>query len=140
MHLAVMSRLYNNFGSVERDRLEANVNSINFPEFQRYADDAAVYEEKTGEHEIRFKDDLLQLAEHERDSGDTAAERLLKEMEGNSGKEKGIRKKKEKADAVRLFIGVTRLYADLYVARDLSNRVTARKECGTRFSPEGWLG
>ena len=34
-HLAVMSRLYNDFGSVSRDLIEANVNSINFPEFHR---------------------------------------------------------------------------------------------------------
>ena len=32
-HLAVMSRMYNDYGSITRDRLEANINSINFPGF-----------------------------------------------------------------------------------------------------------
>lgn len=75
------------------------------------------------EHEVKLKEDLLELAKHERQSADVAAERLLGELEGK-GEAGGARKKKEKADAIRLFIGVTRLYADLYVARDLSNRVT----------------
>ena len=123
MHLAVMSRLYNDFGSVERDRIEANINSINFPEFHIYTNHETSYTERGAvEHEERLKEDLLELANHERHSADTAAERLLKELEGNGDKEGGIRKK-EKADAVRLFIGVTKLYADLYVARDLSNRI-----------------
>lgn len=124
MHLAVMSRLYNDFGSVERDRLEANINSINFPEFHGCA--APRTEEEgaaAAEHEVKLKEDLLELAKHERQSADVAAERLLGELEGK-GEAGGARKKKEKADAIRLFIGVTRLYADLYVARDLSNRVT----------------
>ncbi|KAL8687602.1 MAG: hypothetical protein Q9218_006270, partial [Villophora microphyllina] len=34
-HLAVMSRLYNDYGSVLRDDAESNINSINFPEFHR---------------------------------------------------------------------------------------------------------
>lgn len=125
MHLAIMSRLYNDFGSVERDRIEANINSINFPEFHNYANHSASdTEEAAAEYEKRLKEDLLELATHERHSADIAAERLLKDLDEYKGKEGGIRKK-EKVKAVRLFIGVTRLYADLYVARDLSNRVAA---------------
>lgn len=126
MHLAVMSRLYNDFGSVERDRVEANVNSVNFPDFHGCTDRAGGWTEGEGaaRHEMRLKEDLLELARHERASAEGAAERLLGEVEGK-GEGGGVRKrKKEKADAIRLFVGVTRLYADLYVARDLSNRVT----------------
>ncbi len=126
MHVAVMSRLCNDFGSMERDRIEANINSINFPEFHNSTNrSASDTEEAAAEHEERLKEDLLELAIHERHSADVAAERLLKELDEYKGKEGGIRKKKEKMDAVRLFIGVAKLYADLYVARDLSNRVAA---------------
>ena len=124
MHLAVMSRLYNDFGSVERDRIEANINSINFPEFHNYANHSASDTEKAAAgNERRLKEELLELATHERHSAHIAAESLLKELVEYKGKEGGIRKKKEKVDALRLFIGAAELYADLYVARDVSNRV-----------------
>lgn len=126
MHLAVMSRLYNDFGSVERDRIEANINSINFPEFPKYAShENSDTEKATARHKRRLKEDLLELAKHERRSAEMAAERLLEDLEASGGQGGGIRKRKEKADALRLFIGVTSLYADLYVARDLSNRIAA---------------
>ena len=51
-----------------------------------------------------------------------ASETLLRDLEG-AFEAGGRRRKEDKVNAVKLFIGVTRLYADLYVARDLSNRV-----------------
>ena len=125
-HLAVMSRLYNDFGSVNRDRIEANVNSINFPEFHRGLNQVDACSE-TAEYERRLKNELLKLAENERRSADIASETFLRDLEGTY--EAGGRQRKEdKVNAVKLFIGVTRLYADLYVARDLSNRIVAPSE------------
>ena len=122
-HLAVMSRLYNDFGSVNRDRIEANVNSINFPEFHRGLDQVDTCTEPA-EYERKLKNELLKLAENERQSADMASETFLRDFEGTF--EAGGRQKKEdKVNAVKLFVGVTRLYADLYVARDLSNRIVA---------------
>ena len=126
MHIAVMSRLYNDFGSLKRDRLEANVNSVNFPEFHNAAIHATdPTEDLAVEQEIRLKAELLELAKHERHSVDIAGERFMNDLESNNEKVDGMLKKKEKADAVRLFVGVTKLYADLYVARDLSNPIAA---------------
>ncbi|KAI0837753.1 hypothetical protein F5Y06DRAFT_270158 [Hypoxylon sp. FL0890] len=53
-HLAAFCRLYNDFGSVARDRTENNLNSINFPEFSSECD------------EQKVKSKLLYIAEYER--------------------------------------------------------------------------
>lgn len=127
-HLAVMSRLYNDFGSVVRDRIEANINSTNFPEFHANMNDLSIStDEKMGLTDKKMlKEELLRLAEHERKCADLASERLLKTLKS---KEIGVGREsaKLKADGVRLFLGVTSLYADLYVARDLSNQVKNRQ-------------
>lgn len=123
-HLAVMSRLYNDYGSAVRDRVEANINSINFPEFHTYAGDltGSSNEEMASSSEKMLKEDLLKLAQHERSYAEVTFERLMTDMEGKEGRIKR-ESEKQKANAVRLFFEVTKLYADLYVARDLSNRV-----------------
>ena len=122
-HLAVMSRLHNDFGSVDRDRIEENVNSINFPEFHRGFNQVDTCTE-TAENERKLKNELLKLAEIERQSAYMASETFLRDLEGTF--EAGGRQRKEdKANAIKLFIEVTRLYADLYIARDLSNRIVA---------------
>ena len=127
-HLAVMSRLYNDFGSVVRDRFEANINSTNFPEFHANVNNPPISSDEKGglTHEKMLKEELLRLAEYERNCADLASERLLKTLES---KERGIGREtaKLKANGVRLFLGVTNLYADLYVARDLSNQVNFEK-------------
>lgn len=108
------------------EALYSNVNSVNFPEFHNAAIHATdLTEDLAAEQEIRLKTELLELAEHERHSVDIAAERFLNDLESSNEKGVGMLKKKEKADTVRLFTGVTKLYADLYVARDLSNRIAA---------------
>ena len=119
-----MSRLYNNYGSVNRDRTEANVNSITFPEFHRGFFNQVDACTETAVYERRLKNELLKLAENERRSADIASETLLRDLEGTS-EAGGRRRKEDKVNSVKLFIGVTRLYADLYVARDLSNRIVA---------------
>lgn len=126
-HLAAMSRLYNDFGSVERDRLEANINSINFPEFdERLHHVKSSTGTTTARREQRPKKELLALADFERQNAEVASEKLLLVLE--TGAESGEPPtRKRKADAVRLFVGVTTLYADLYVARDLSNRIETQR-------------
>ena len=39
-HLAAMCRMYNDYGSIARDRAEQNDNSVNFPEFHGEAQNA----------------------------------------------------------------------------------------------------
>lgn len=120
-HLAVMSRLYNDYGSLARDREEANVNSANFPEFHRshaLGGSAVNGEGHTIIEESRLKADLLEIAMYERESADSVGQKLLENLRASgSSKERG------KADGVTLFMGVTALYADMYVQKDLSNHI-----------------
>ena len=120
-HLAVMSRLYNDYGSLARDRKEANINSANFPEFHSsHAPGRSTIngEEHTVTKESRLKADLLGIAKYERESADSVGQKLLEKLRASgSSKERG------KADGVTLFMGVTALYADMYVQRDLSNHI-----------------
>lgn len=53
-HLAALCRLYNDYGSIARDRDEDNLNSINFPEFQGNIDERDI------------KGNLKIIAEYER--------------------------------------------------------------------------
>ena len=120
-HLAVMSRLYNDFGSLARDRAEANVNSTNFPEFHGTTSHGYSIpngEERPAMKEAQLKADLLTLARHERESADSVGHRLIEKLRV-SGSSRG----RSKADGITLFMGVTALYADMYVARDLSNHI-----------------
>lgn len=113
-HLSVMSRLYNDYGSIVRDRAEANLNSVNFPEFHEpFSKDSADNEDR--EHGL--KTELLRLAQYERDCVEAAAERFDKDLRQTPGNAQRV------ADGLLLFTGVAKVYADIYVAKDLSNRV-----------------
>ena len=117
-HLAVMSRLYNDYGSFARDRAEANINSVNFAEFHGPYTHSYSKQEDESRKEIQLKADLLVLARHERQMADSVGEKLLVNLRTS-----GSSKDRSEADGVSLFMGVTALYADIYVARDLSNHV-----------------
>lgn len=109
--LASMSRLYNDYGSIARDRAEANINCANFAEFH-------IDKVDTKEEEAELKKKLLMLAEYEREAVDRTGERLIEALNRSGrGREKKI------ARAVTLFMGTTALFADIYVVRDLSNSI-----------------
>lgn len=122
-HIAVMTRLYNDFGSATRDRLEGNINSINFPEFHKHTNDtfSAVNEDTKSTNEVELKKQLLQCAKRERKCVDNALAKLLSEMEENA-EDGEVRRQRQKANAVRLYVGAAKLYGDIYLARDLSKR------------------
>lgn len=119
-HLATMCRMYNDFGSVRRDREENNVNSVDFSEFQHRTNSNELPEDKTdeerrkrmGQEEDKKKADLFWLANHERECLEQAFAKL---------EESGIKSRTK--DMLRLFIRVTDLYGQIYVARDLTGRV-----------------
>lgn len=85
LHLATMGRMYNDYGSIARDRHEMNLNSVNFPEF----DDGKVNGRREGKEqvqgqsrwELELKPKLLRLAEYERDCFKTALGRLEQMLE-----------------------------------------------------------
>ncbi|MCJ1349833.1 hypothetical protein MMC31_008074 [Peltigera leucophlebia] len=108
-HLAVMSRMYNDYGSITRDRLEANINSINFPEFHT----SPVHDPEAKKQDLETN--LLALAQYERECVDTIAERLVTDLRTSFGDGAA------KARGLTLFVGVTALYADMYVAKDFSD-------------------
>ncbi|KAK3168218.1 hypothetical protein OEA41_004664 [Lepraria neglecta] len=107
--VAIMSRIYNDLGSIARDRAESNVNCADFAELN---DGQAPGDEKI------VKPRLEELAQYERDAAIRVGTRLTSALKGSERKDRG-----RKADAVRLFWGVAELYADVYVVRGLSNRL-----------------
>ena len=114
-HLAVLSRLYNDYGSVARDRAESNLNSVNFPEFHSHQLEANPDGHESTEEDL--KNLLLGLAQYERSCAQKARKALMDDMRPSNGG--GTRL----MDAINLFVGTTELYADIYVARDITNRV-----------------
>ena len=124
-HLSVMSRIYNDYGSFERDQLESNINSVNFPEFHyshNVSHGQVEREIDITEWKTQLKADLLALAQYDREGVAWVGSKLL-----NSLRSTGVYRDRTKADGVELFIGVTELYADLYVKKDLSNHIETRK-------------
>ncbi|KAI1127673.1 hypothetical protein F5Y10DRAFT_191325 [Nemania abortiva] len=102
-HLASMCRMYNDYGSIARDSDEANLNSVDFPEFRNLSPKKYP------------RDELMWIAEYERRGVETALEKLRYELE-----EAG---QKRVADAIDLFYNVTDLYGQIYVQRDLGVRL-----------------
>ncbi|KAL8725341.1 MAG: hypothetical protein Q9166_007401 [cf. Caloplaca sp. 2 TL-2023] len=107
--IALMSRMYNDLGSAARDRAEGNVNCADF---------AALSDGQVPRDERKAKECLEGLASYEREAAQWVGTRLMDALERCWGKES-----RRKADAVKLFLNVAELYADVYVVKDLSNRL-----------------
>ena len=116
-HLANLVRQYNDYASVARDRAENNLNSLNFPEFHERdpQQDNGSYQAKV-EDEDTMKRDLFFIAEYERECLNLAIDRLNAEMRTSK---QGI----WKSNALQSFIDLADLYGQIYVARDITNRV-----------------
>lgn len=104
-HLATMCRQYNDYGSFARDRMERNLNSVNFSEFHENSG-LPTKQEQISEDSIRRK--LLEIANYERECLDIAFKRLKGEIEHHSWR------------ALEVFIKVTDLYGQIYVLRDIN--------------------
>jgi hypothetical protein len=107
-HLAVMCRQYNDFGSIARDRTERNINSINFPEF---------HDEEGKVDEKKLKAELFEIAEYERECLKLATSKLEEKVP------------QMVLIVFRLFVDVTDLYGQIYVARDIgvANQTQSKK-------------
>lgn len=111
-HLATMCRQYNDYGSIVRDRAEKNLNSVNFPEFcEEKATGAGP--KTVAQLEQKLKDGLMWVAEYERECCMTALDRLENET-GLDARTKRI---------LKMFVDVTDLYGQIYVARDIASRM-----------------
>ncbi|CAF9942337.1 hypothetical protein IMSHALPRED_003626 [Imshaugia aleurites] len=107
-HLSTMCRMYNDFGSLARDRAEANLNSVNFREFG--ADGLT-----TSDQEL--KDRLWRLAEYERECLDLAFTRLEQLS-------LGCKRKRSVLRIFKMFTNVTDFYGQIYVVRDIATRMS----------------
>lgn len=116
-HLAAMCRMYNDYGSVIRDRDEGNVNSVDFPEFDVVDGGVGV------DVPASKKRDLFQVAQYERACLEEAFRRLSDDAADKISPEARARKKR-KMDIYRLFYNVTDLWGQMYVLRDLGSRLT----------------
>ena len=97
-HMSVMCRMYNDFGSIVRDRTEGNLNSVDFPEFregQQTTDQA-------------LKDALSRVAGYERKCFNTALAGLKNVCDSRV------------YEAVKVFCDVTDMYGQMYVLKDLT--------------------
>ena len=135
-HLATMCRQYNDYGSIERDRVEQNLNSVNFPEFAEAATEAdgsttssdapsdlpggSVTSHADGNNSSegndnfpmrRIKESLLTIAAYERGCLNLTMEKLGKLLD------------KKTMRAIQTFVDVTDLYGQIYVARDIATRM-----------------
>lgn len=119
-HLASMCRMYNDYGSVERDRAERNLNSIDFPEFGACADaenglavgtkEGQENEAKLNEEVKKKKGELLSIAEYERECLGLAMRRLEEVVPASTMRR------------LEVFVDVTDLFGQIYVARDIGVR------------------
>ena len=115
-HLAVMCRQYNDYGSIKRDREERNLNSVNFPEFHAVKEDETQRQQTDLDESPKAKEDeikrtLFEIAEYERDCMMKAMQRLEERVPARV------------ANMLALFVGVTDLYGQIYVARDIASRM-----------------
>ncbi|KAL8704958.1 MAG: hypothetical protein Q9201_001904 [Fulgogasparrea decipioides] len=118
-HIGAFCRIYNDYGSVDRDREEGNLNSVNFPEFHYRTDRGWSQGEGEGEMEgmERVKKVLLEAAGYERRCALGAAEELYRELEGEG--EEGRRV----VECLRVYMGACEQFSDMYITRDVTNSV-----------------
>ncbi|WPH04793.1 Hypothetical protein R9X50_00768900 [Acrodontium crateriforme] len=117
-HLAVLCRMYNDYGSIHRDKDEKNLNSINFPDFHSSTPSSSPSSPPSSSttNENLLKARLWTLAEYERENVERAFEKL-RVLAGNDKEgERTLQK-------MRVFVNVTDLYGQIYVARDIASRM-----------------
>jgi hypothetical protein len=138
--LAAMCRMYNDYGSVVRDKAEANLNSLDFTEFHydgAKGANAGIANAKAngvnGEHrngtehaegvateeaeERKRKEQLMEISEFEREGMEHAMRRLGE-----------IVPSKTAIDMLRVFIDVTDTFGLVYVQKDISSTKTKKED------------
>jgi hypothetical protein len=118
-HLSTLCRMENDYGSVPRDRLERNLNVIDFPEF--FDQGAASFtstltSEQAEPLETEQKAQLLRLAQYERESYRDALRRLDELVAGD-------KKAMRKMQLLRVMTNVTDSWGQMYVLKDLGRAI-----------------
>lgn len=108
-HLAAVARLYNDLGSIPRDRVEGNFNSANFPEFE------GVSTAGPGEERMpavnRVKAALLRVAEYEKRCLQSTMVELKNLLEDDM------------FAALEALCASTELYCQMYLLKDMTPAV-----------------
>ena len=135
-HLSAMCRMYNDYGSVQRDAAEKNLNSLNFREFNT---NDATQEDK--------KKELMKLGEYERCCLNEAINHL--DAEADTCKSSRSRRlEKRKMEIWGVLVDVTDLHGQIYVVRDIASKkrtqqkppVKVQHASATEFSVGNELG
>lgn len=100
-HLSVVCRMFNDYGSLERDRKECILNSMFFPEF-----------EGSQKAEKDLRTDLLRLTKYER----KCLAMSFEELETVCGA-----RHRRVYDMARLFYNASEIYTEVYEIRDLNS-------------------
>jgi hypothetical protein len=115
-HIGSFCRIYNDYGSVKRDREERNINSINFPEFFLGVA-SGPHQVKVTHEETHAKRILLESGIFERQCALETADKLYKslETEGETGT--------KITDALKVYMGGCEQFSDMYLTKDVTNSV-----------------
>lgn len=113
-HIGSFCRIYNDYGSVSRDREEFNINSINFPEF---FPDHLENEAATHQGDKEAKKALLKAGVFERKCAIDTSQILCKDLEAEGEEGKRV------SDAIQIYMGGCEQFSDMYLTRDVTNTV-----------------
>jgi hypothetical protein len=121
-HLSTLCRMENDYGSVQRDRQERNLNTVDFPEFFAPGCDTSVQEQKA---------QLLRLAQYEREAYKDALLRIDSLVAGDS-------KMARKMQLLRVMTNVTDSWGQMYVFKDLGRSIETITEANSQQLTGEW--
>jgi len=120
-HLSTLCRMWNDYGSMQRDMVDANINFVHFPEFAGLSEDEA-------------KAQLRRIAAYEKNKMDDS----LRELCTRAKEVMGPRKAEAAVDQYMLFIRGGESYNAIYEFKTISG--TKVSSAGGALSPlEDWL-
>ncbi|KAK7460601.1 hypothetical protein VKT23_009321 [Stygiomarasmius scandens] len=106
-HLSVICRIYNDYGSLKRDKAEKNLNATFFPEFEGKAKNKS---------DLELKRELAIICDYERKCLKLALDGLLHRAQSQLGETRG----KRVHEVMRLFYNASEIYTEVYELRDIS--------------------
>lgn len=124
----------NDYGSAKRDRVERNLNFIDFPEFfdQGGASFTSTFTcEEATPLEAEQKAQLLRLAQYERESYRDALRRLDELVAGD-------KKAMRKMQLLRVMTNVTDSWGQMYVCKDLGRTIETIVEANDQQLKGQW--
>ena len=105
-HLTVIGRIYNDSGSLRRDREEKNLNSTFFPEFRG----------RDGQTDAQMKCELNRIGQYEKNCFRMSFNELRRIANELVNQTRG----KQMHEMVRLFYSVNEMYTEIYELKDIS--------------------